>query len=290
MYILKNDQLEIGIQHKGAELCSIKNLKNNKEYMWQADPEIWGSHAPNLFPVIGALKGNQIKYEGEFYDMPRHGFIRHNENLEVKNQTETSITFSIKSNEELRKIYPFEFEFELSFTLKDKSVEVNHMVKNLDTKSIYFQIGGHPAFNAPLFEGETYEDYYLEFDQDLTLETYLLGESGLVSDNTKTIIENSDKIQLTKDLFNNDALIFKDITSKNVSLKSKNHGSILSVSYDDFKNLGVWAKPGAPYVCIEPWLGIADVEGTDQNFKTKEGIIELETSKDYSATYTITLA
>ena len=290
MYILKNDQLEIGIQHKGAELCSIKNLKNNKEYMWQADPEIWGSHAPNLFPVIGALKGNQIKYEGEFYDMPRHGFIRHNENLEVKNQTETSITFSIKSNEELRKIYPFEFEFELSFTLKDKSVEVNHMVKNLDTKSIYFQIGGHPAFNAPLFEGETYEDYYLEFDQDLTLKTYLLGESGLVSDNTKTIIENSDKIQLTKDLFNNDALIFKDITSKNVSLKSKNHGSILSVSYDDFKNLGVWAKPGAPYVCIEPWLGIADVEGTDQNFKTKEGIIELETSKDYSATYTITLA
>ncbi|UAB83913.1 aldose 1-epimerase family protein [Zunongwangia sp. SCSIO 43204] len=290
MYILKNDQLEIGIQHNGAELCSIKNLENNKEYMWQADPEIWGSHAPNLFPVIGALKGNQIKYEGKFYDMPRHGFIRHNENLEVKNQTETSITFSIKSNEELRKIYPFEFEFELSFTLKDKSVEVNHLVKNLDTKSIYFQIGGHPAFNAPLFEGETYEDYYLEFDQDLTLETYLLGESGLVSDNTKTIIENSDRIQLTKDLFNNDALIFKNITSKNVSLKSKNHGSILSVSYDDFKNLGVWAKPGAPYVCIEPWLGIADVEGTDQNFKTKEGIIELETGKDYSATYTITIA
>lgn len=290
MYILKNDQLEIGIQHNGAELCSIKNLKNNKEYMWQADPEIWGSHAPNLFPVIGALKGNQIKYEGKFYDMPRHGFIRHNENLEVKNQTETSITFSIKSNEELRKIYPFEFEFELSFTLKDKSVKVNHLVKNMDTKSIYFQIGGHPAFNAPLFEGETYEDYYLEFDQDLTLETYLLGESGLVSDNTKTIIENSDRIQLTKDLFNNDALIFKNITSKNVSLKSKNHGSILSVSYDDFKNLGVWAKPGAPYVCIEPWLGIADVESTDQNFKTKEGIIELETGKDYSATYTITIA
>lgn len=290
MYILKNDQLEIGIQHNGAELCSIKNLKNNKEYMWQADPEIWGSHAPNLFPVIGALKGNQIKYEGEFYDMPRHGFIRHNENLEVKNQTETSITFSIKSNEELRKIYPFEFEFELSFTLKDKSVEVNHLVKNMDTKPIYFQIGGHPAFNAPLFEGETYEDYYLEFDQDLTLETYLLGESGLVSDNTKTIIENSDKIQLTKDLFNNDALIFKNITSKNVSLKSKNHGSILSVSYDDFKNLGVWAKPGASYVCIEPWLGIADVESTDQNFKTKEGIIELETGKEYSATYSITIA
>lgn len=290
MYILKNDQLEIGIQHNGAELCSIKNLKNNKEYMWQADPEIWGSHAPNLFPVIGALKGNQIKYEGKFYDMPRHGFMRHNENLEVKNQTETSITFSIKSNEELRKIYPFEFEFELSFTLKDKSIEVNHLVKNMDTKSIYFQIGGHPAFNAPLFEGETYEDYYLEFDQDLTLETYLLGESGLVSDNTKTIIENSDKIQLTKDLFNNDALIFKDITSKTVSLKSKNHGSILSVSYDDFKNLGIWAKPGAPYVCIEPWLGIADVESTDQNFKTKEGIIELETGKEYSAKYTITIA
>ncbi|MCL6217820.1 aldose 1-epimerase family protein [Zunongwangia pacifica] len=289
MYILKNEHLQIGIQHNGAELCSIKNLKNNKEYMWQADPEIWGSHAPNLFPVIGALKGNQIKYEGEFYDMPRHGFIRHNENLEVKKQTETSITFSIKSNEELRKIYPFEFEFELSFTLKATSIEVNHLVKNLDKKPVYFQIGGHPAFNAPLFEGETYEDYYLEFDQDLTLETYLLGESGLVSEHTRTVIENSNKLQLTKDLFNNDALIFKDIPSKHISLKSKNHGAILSVSYKDFKNLGVWAKPGAPYVCIEPWLGIADVESTDQNFKTKEGIIELETGKEYSATYTITI-
>ena len=289
MYILKNDHLQIGIQHNGAELCSIKNMQNNKEYMWQADPEIWGSHAPNLFPVIGALKGGKIKYEGQYYDMPRHGFIRHNENLEVKDQTETSITFSIKSNEELRKIYPFEFEFNLCFTLKDKSIQVNHLVKNLDAKPIYFQIGGHPAFNAPLFDGEKYEDYYLEFDQNLNLETFLLGESGLVSENTKMMIENSDKIQLTKDLFNNDALIFKNIVSKHVSLKSKKHGSILSVSYKDFKNLGIWAKPGAPYVCIEPWLGIADVESTDQNFKTKEGIIALEKEKEYSATYTITI-
>ncbi|WBL26837.1 aldose 1-epimerase family protein [Zunongwangia sp. HGR-M22] len=290
MYTLKNDQLIVGIQHNGVELCSIKNLENNKEYMWQADPEIWGSHAPNLFPVIGVLKDGKYKFQGSFYDMPKHGFVRNNDNLEVKNQTETSITFILKSSEELVKIYPFKFEFELTFTLNGKTIEIHHLVKNLDNQKIYFQVGGHPAFNAPLFENEAYEDYYLEFDQDLNLESYILGKSGLVSDQTKTITENDNKIQLTKDLFNEDALIFKNIASKKVRLKSSNHGEILSVSYSDFKNLGVWAKPGAPYVCIEPWLGVADIEGTDQNIETKEGIIALDAEKEFNATYKINIA
>ncbi|WP_417886114.1 aldose 1-epimerase family protein [Zunongwangia sp.] len=290
MYTLKNKQLHVGIQQKGVELCSIKNLENNKEYIWQANPEIWGSHAPNLFPIIGVLKDGQYKFKGSLYDMPKHGFIRNNDNLEVKNQTKTSITFILKSSEELSKIYPFKFEFELTFTLNGKTIEVTHLVKNLDNQTMYFQVGGHPAFNAPLFDNEAYEDYYLEFDQKLSLESYILAESGLVSNETKTITENDSKIKLSKDLFNEDALIFKDIPSKNVVLKSNKHGEILSVSYKDFKNLGVWAKPGAPYVCIEPWLGIADVEGTNQNIETKEGIITLGSEKDFSASYKISIA
>ena len=155
---------------------------------------------------------------------------------------------------------------------------------------MYFSVGGHPAFNAPLNEGESYEDYYLEFDRNLDLNTYLLNEEGLISSETRTVIRNDNKINLHRNLFDSDALIFKNIESKKVALKNKNSGTVLTVEYNDFKDLGIWAKPAAPYVCIEPWLGYADVEGTTQDLKTKEGIIELMPSETFDASYTITIA
>lgn len=289
LHHLKNEFLSVGIKSTGAELCSIKNAKKGTEYIWQADPEIWASHAPNLFPVIGLLKDGSYFYDGEKYEMPKHGFVRHNSNLKVTKKAEDMITFELKYSEESLQIYPFKFLFEISFSLLEKTLTVSHHVKNPDDKPLYFSLGGHPAFNAPLFEGEKYEDYYLQFDRKQDLNTQLLNEDKLVSNETSIVTRNDDKIKLHKALFDNDALIFKDIPSKKVSLKSKNSGAILTVKYDEFKNLGIWAKPAAPYVCIEPWLGIADVEGTNQDLKTKEGIIELMPSKEFNASYTITI-
>lgn len=286
---IKNDQLSVEVLKTGAELCSIKNLENNKEYIWQADPDIWSSHAPNLFPVIGKLKDGKYFYEGTEYEMPKHGFVRHNINIDLKNREDDYLRLILAHSEETMKLYPFKFYFEITYRLKGRSLEVTYKISNVDEKPMYFSVGGHPAFNAPLFEGETYEDYFLEFDQKMQLDTHLLNEEGLVSDKTKTILDNDNKIRLRKDLFNNDALIFKDIPSKKVELKSDKSGRILSVEYNDFKNLGIWAKPGAPYVCIEPWLGIADPEDTDQNLKTKEDIIELKAGEDYKAGFTITI-
>lgn len=287
---LENELLSVGIKSIGAELCSIINKHTAVEYIWHGDPAYWGSHAPILFPIIGALKDNTYFFEGNEYHLPKHGFFRNNENVILKKKSDDTLTFSLKYSEKTLKSYPFKFELEVSFILKDKTLEVKHQVFNLDEQPVYFSLGGHPAFNAPLFPGEIYEDYYLQFDQKMDLDTCVLTNDGLISNTSKTVTKNGDKIQLTPELFNDDALIFEDIQSKNVSLMSKHTGKILSLQYDDFKNLGVWAKPKAPYVCIEPWLGIADMEDTDQELKNKIGINKLMPTHSFCASYFIEIA
>ena len=290
MYQIQNDFLSVGVLSKGAELCSIKNLQTDKEYIWQANPEIWSSHAPNLFPIIGALKNGEFHYKNRKYQLAKHGIVRNNGNIQLKEQKSDLLIFNLKYSVETLKNYPFKFDFEIKFELKEKTLIVSHKIINLDDKPMFFSVGGHPAFNAPLYEGETYEDYFLEFDQKLDLNSHLLNEDGLISSETVEITRNDNKIQLHRNLFDKDALIFKNIESKKVALKSRKSGTVLTVEYNDFKDLGIWAKPEAPYVCIEPWLGYADVEETMQDIKTKEGIISIMPSQDFSAFYAITIA
>lgn len=290
MLEIKNEFLKVGVLSKGAELCSLIKVETNTEYIWQANPDIWASHAPNLFPVIGALKDGEMIFEGKSYPLTRHGFIRNNEDLQLKEKADDRLVFQLSDSEETLKMYPFKFNFEIAFILKDRTLSISHKISNLDNKPMYFSLGGHPAFNAPLFEGETYEDYYLVFDRNQDLNTHLLNEEGLISEETAVVTRDDNKIRLRKDLFDNDALIFKNILSKEVALRSKNKGTIMRLNYEDFKHLGIWAKHAAAFVCIEPWLGYADVEGTTKDLKTKEGIISIMPSEVFSASYAITIA
>jgi galactose mutarotase-like enzyme len=288
MYSLKNNLLHINIKHKGAELSNIISVENNIEFMWQANPNIWGSHAPNLFPIIGSMKDDSYIYNSTIYNVSKHGFARHNEDFTIKHQTDTSITFSLVSNKELYNIYPFNFEFIITYTLSNNQLQINHTIKNLDKKPLYFSVGGHPAFNCPLSDDENYTDYYLEFDKKENSTSYILNTSnGLITNKTKPVFTNGNQIQLHDKLFNEDALIFKDLKSRKVSLKSLTKGNILTVDFEGFPYLGIWAKPNAPYVCIEPWLGIADSETTNQKIEDKEGIIKLDAGLDYNASYSI---
>jgi len=290
MPFLENDLLKIEIKSKGAELCSIRSIKNNIEFVWEANPNVWGSHAPNLFPIIGAMKDDSYFYNGKKYNMPKHGFARHNEDFEVISNSNSEVTFQLKSNDELRAIYPFEFEFLITYELNDNELLIHHTVKNRDSKTMYFSLGGHPAFACPLSKDESYTDYFLEFEKQEISNSYLLNmATGLVSDKTKPVFDSPNTINLHGDLFNEDALIFKDLTSRRVALKHKQNGEILNVKFEGFPFLGIWAKPNAPYVCIEPWIGIADSESSNQQIKDKEGIVTLEPKKSFKATYSITL-
>lgn len=288
MFTLQNDKIKISIKKIGAELCKIISVKNKTDFMWNANPDVWGSFAPNLFPIIGALKDNSYIFDNKKYKLPKHGFIRHNDAITLNEQTENSLTFKLTSNKVLQKIYPFKFEFYITYILIENCIEVKHTVKNCDDKSIYFSIGGHPAFKCPVFNNENYDDYVLEFEQAENSKTHLINmKNGLISSKTKPMIVNTNTLPLTHDLFNEDALIFKDLKSRKVTLKSALNGEILSVSYQDFNYLGIWAKPNGDYVCIEPWLGIADSENTNQEFTTKEGIISLKPNKTFEAAYQI---
>ena len=288
MYHLENNRLKIAIKHKGAELCRITSIHSDKEFMWQADPSVWGSHAPNLFPIIGMMKAGRYNYKGKSYDMPKHGFVRHNEDFEVNKLSDTRIEFILNTNTKLKIIYPFNFRLKISYELKENTLFVHHEVENLDNNNIYFSLGGHPAFNCPLHKEEAYSDYSLEFQQPEQSESYLLDlNSGLVTDKTKPVFSSANTIKLRPDLFNEDALVFKDLNSKSVSLKHSIKGTVLTLKFDEFDYLGIWGKPNAPYVCIEPWQGIADSINTTQELTEKEGIIDLAPNLTHKATYSI---
>lgn len=288
MFTLKNHHLQIAIKKNGAELFKISSVKHGTEFMWNANPKIWGSYAPNLFPIIGALKNDTYIFENKSYQLPKHGIVRNNEAVNLHEQSAESLTFNLLYNKDSLKIYPFKFEFLITYKLVKNCIEVIYTIKNLDTKTIYFSVGGHPAFKCPVFENENYDDYFLEFEHIESSKTHLINmENGLISNKSRPLFNNANKLPLTHDLFNEDALIFKDLKSKKVALKSKIYGEVLSVSYNQFPYLGIWAKPAGNYVCIEPWLGIADSVDTNQDFKTKEGILKLEAGNVFKASYTI---
>ena len=288
MYTLQNELLKIAVNQTGAELSAIDAVNNSNTFMWNADPEIWANFAPNLFPIIGSLKDDTMTFEGSSYNMTKHGIIRNNTDIKLEAQTNTTLSFSLLYSEDTLKLYPFKFKFTIAFELIENTIKVTHIVENLDDKTVYFSVGGHPAFKCPIYENEDYTDYYLEFEQKETAESYALNmDLGLVTDNSFPIISDHDKIPLHYDLFNKDALIFKDLKSRKVALKSKTNGTILTVNYPGFPYLGIWAKPNANYVCIEPWLGVADHENHNQDFKTKEGIQTLDSKQTFKASYVI---
>lgn len=288
MVTLQNNPLKICIKKTGAELCEISSKKYGTQFMWNADADIWENFAPNLFPIVGMLKEDTYYFEGKPYQLPKHGFIRNNTNFQIVEETNESISLKLEFNEESLKSYPFRFEYYVIYQLDDTKLHINYKVINKDSKSLYFSVGGHPAFKCPVFENELYSDYQLVFDAEETSETHLLNlQSGLLTSETKAVFETPKTIPLRHDLFKQDALIFKDLNSRKITLNSKSKGDILTVHFEGFPYLGLWAKPNADYVCIEPWLGIADSEQTNQQISEKEGIIKLATEKEFSATYTI---
>jgi len=286
---LKNNILQIDVKQTGAELCAIRRLSDGKDYMWNANPEIWEGFAPVLFPIIGALKNDCYIFKNKDYSLPRHGFVRNNKNIELIESTSDSLTYCLKSNPETLKQYPFHFEFFITYKLDNNSIIVEHLVKNTGPEPMFFSLGGHPAFKCPLDSKEKYTDYYLEFQHNETAYTYKIESNGLIGAKTDLILNNSKIINLHYNLFDKGALVFKGLKSKSVSLISKISGKRLDVTFEGFPFLGIWAKPNANYVCIEPWIGIGDNIDTDQNFETKEGIIKLEANKSFSANYTISI-
>lgn len=288
MTVLENEFLKVAIDLRGAQLSSFYNKQTGIEHLWQANPDIWPWHSPNLFPVVGGLINNQLLVEGQPYEMGRHGFARQSEFILLE-ADEVSASFSLPYCEKTLQVYPYKFDYQVLYMLIDNSLRVTHKVINLDKKTIYFSVGAHPAFNIPFFKDENYEDYYLEFETDEHLEANMLSADGFFTGETHPVATPGNKLYLTRHLFDADALVFKQLNLRMVSIKSKKHDQSVSVEFPHYNYLGVWAKPGADFVCIEPWLGCADTQDHHVNINKKEAIQTLHAGHVFEAPYFISL-
>ena len=279
---ISNSELTAQINHKGAELCSLQSNETSKEYIWEGNPEYWGKHSPVLFPIVGTLKNNSFKIGNSEYNLSRHGFAR-DLVFELTDKKEDKAVFSIQSTTETLKVYPFEFELQIIYTLDGPSLNIEYKVINRSKSKMPFSIGAHPAF---ALEGN-FENYAIAFEKDEPL-VYNLLENDLISDKTETIEKQDDLVALNYSLFENDALIFKNLKSKSLTiLKNKTH--LLEVAYNGFPHLGIWTKQDAPFICIEPWYGYSDTNDATGNIFEKEGIQIIEANEVFDSKFSIAI-
>lgn len=285
-YEIKNRFIKAKIKSFGAELNSLQKCDEDLEYIWQGDSKYWNRHSPILFPIVGRLREDSYFYKEKKYPMSQHGFARDKE-FEVVEKREDFMEFRLKSDEKTLEIYPFSFELYLSYKLEKNSLIISYKVLNKSDDKMLFSIGAHPAFNWTLKEDEKKEDYFLEFENIKEIKRYFLNDKGLVYDSVDLkIIDN--KIALNEELFQNDALVFNDLNIKTLTLKNKNNKNFVKLNFEDFPYLGIWSKPtGAPFICIEPWFGIADEKNSTQRFEYKKGILCLQKDEVFEASYSI---
>jgi len=281
MKSIANEFLTVSVKEQGAELCSIKDAAGT-EYMWQADPAFWARHAPVLFPIVGKLLNGRYELNGKTYELPPHGFAR-DMKFSLVEQSESSLVFQLLPTAETRKSYPFEFALNIIYRLNVNSLEISYEVRNNGAEVMPFSIGAHPAFNL---HGPV-EKCFLEFEKEETLNTTLLSGKGLLTEETAPVLADTNILPLSKTLFDRDALILLDFKSEKITLGSHKSTRRLTVEFPGFPQLGIWAKPGAPFVCIEPWYGYADPEQPYGDIMNKPGIMHLAAGDTFTCTHRV---
>lgn len=277
---LSNTKISASINTLGAELIRLE--KENQNYIWTIDEAFWNKTSPILFPIVGRLKNDSYSINEKTYELPRHGFARNFE-FEVANQTENTVVFLLTENSETLKQYPFQFELRLKYELIENSLKISYSVLNKSQDIMPFSIGAHPAFAIE----DSFSDYSLQFNEAEEFVSYEL-ENEQFSNSFRKINSENGQINLDYSLFEKDALVFKHLKSNKLTLSKKNQ-PYLSVEFKDFPYLGIWTKPNAPFLCIEPWCGLADNINHNGNIYEKEGIHLLDKQADFQREINISI-
>ena len=282
MTSISNGLLTISAKTKGGELCSLKDA-NGIEYLWQADPAIWARHAPVLFPFVGKLRDDRYKLNGKIFEMPKHGFARETDFSLIK-QTPDSLTYQLLPTEKTRPAYPFEFALTIEYRLNGSAVDIRYEVRNNGSVVMPFSIGAHPGFNLP----GPIDECFLEFEKSETLNGRLLDSQKLLSAEPVPVLKSSKVLNLSKTLFDRGALICLSTESKKITLGSRGNSRRVSVEFQGFPQLGIWAERNAPYVCIEPWYGYDDeADSSYGDIMNRPGTQLLAAGKSFVCTHRI---
>lgn len=286
-YRLDNGVLEINVASKGAELISLKD-ETGKEYLWQGDEKYWGRQSPILFPFVGRLKNQEYTYEGKNYPMMQHGFARDME-FSVIEEKADEIWLEIKDDGETYKLYPFHFSLKIGYRLVENRIEVLWKVENIDTKTMYFNIGAHPGFFCPIDGEKDKVGYALEFNFKGNPKYYGADyDTGLRFSKLHELkLENGRSI-ITKEYFDETTYIFEDNQISEVSLVKPSGEKYVTVRFD-MPILAVWSKEraDAPFVCLEPWCGRCDRMDFNGNLEDREYNTVLEAGEVFNNIYSI---
>ncbi len=282
-----NKNISISVNSLGAELVSLKS--STTELLWQGDKSIWARFAPVLFPIVGKLKDNEFTHNGTVYNLPQHGFARDSEFVLIE-ESENVLEFELTANEDTLLIYPFHFSLRIRYELQTNGVDLKYLVFNPDNKELLFSLGAHPGFNCKRVEGESLEDFYIEFEnkKELVLEKL---SNGLLSGQTSVLKLENSCLKLNSQLFESDALVLKNTQIEKVNLSSTKSKSKIILTCKDWPYFGIWTKKGSDaFVCLEPWYGIADNLNTDKNLESKPGIIRLQANRNFKSEFTIKIS
>lgn len=279
--VIKNSGLTVEISSFGAELQSVK--KQGVEYLWNGDPAVWAGRAPVLFPICGSLKEGKYEYQGKEYFLGQHGFASRC-NFEIEHLSEDKAVFLLKSTEETKNSYPFDFELRVCYTLVEHAIAVTYFIANQTDGEMYFSIGAHEGYLCP----EGIEGYTLCFDQKEDLFHTEVCDS-LLSRSTKLYGRAVDHLPLKYNYFNEDALVFLQLKSRAVTLK--NGSRQIRVDFEGFDSLLIWTEANkyGKYICIEPWHGMPDFVDSASDFTQKPGIYRLGKGESAELRHMITL-
>lgn len=290
---ISSNSLTASIDTMGAQLMSLR--KGESEYLWQGDSNWWPRRAPILFPIVGVLKDSKAESAEGTISLARHGLARLNQ-FEVVEQSPSSVTLQLKSTEETRKSYPYDFELKLIFSVAGDTLTQTYEVTNPANVVLPFTLGAHPAFNIPIpgVEAASLDQYYLLFTHSWTSYGPSITDDGLCDYTTpQKLIVDSDTLPLSWELIDCEKTVtLEDVPDRRITLaanaeaSSETHG--IQIDFEGFDYLGIWsAAPGCPFVALEPWCGIADTVDCDGIFEHKPGIISLEPGQSIAKTLNI---
>ncbi len=287
---IENSFLKISVSDHGAELTSIYDKTNDREVLWQADPAYWKRHAPVLFPNVGRNYHDTWRLSGKEYPSRQHGFARDSEFIctDIK---DTSLTFVLKSSEETLKVYPFAFALKIIYTLKGRDLDVCWEVVNRGSETMYFTIGAHPAFCVPARSDEVQSNYHLAFENQDSL-TYILLDTGsgtAITDEAHTLSLENGTYLIDPHMFDKDALVFDNGQITKAGILFPDGTPYVTLSSEGFPNFGIWSVPGAPFVCLEPWMGRCDDCGFEGQLSEKANINVLKPDEEFIKSYQITV-
>lgn len=286
-YTIKNEMLTVTIRDYGAELQSVKSA-DGTEYLWQADPSVWREKAPNIFPYVARLTDERYTLDGEAYAMKIHGLVKYQTLLEEAH-SQNSITFRMDATEEVKKQYPFDFTYRITYTVDENVLKTTISVENHGEQAMYFAVGGHPGINVPMEDGLTFEDYFLEFLQPSHPWRVGFTENCFLNGCDKPYqLEEDRRLPLAHTLFDHDAVVLKH-AAKGVAIRSEKGRKCVIAEYPDFPYIGFWHMPHtqAPYVCIEPWSSLPSRDGIVEDLSQQSDLIRLKGKGTYETTWTL---